>query len=594
MKACDLAALLARDTEGVARDLLPAGRRVGHEWVVGDLDGCEGESLKIHLDGPKSGVWQDFATGESGDLIGLWMAVKGIDLHTACEQVEKDLGVAKRKLPPPPKVWSTPSREGVTGLTGMALDWLRSVRKLPESSIRAYRLASCGGGEIMFPSLVDGKLIAAKYRRLTEKKFRVDANCQPVLFGWQAIDPEARTVTICEGEADSLALHAYGFPALSVPFGGGSGGKQNWIEHEYERLSVYDTIYLCLDDDQSGYEARAEIAKRLGLERCAVVTLPKKDANDCLMAEIPAAEIAQCFADAVPTDPAHLKAAESFIDAVVEEFALLDTAEVGIRLPWRKVQDRLLLRPGETSLWAGIGGHGKSMVAQQVVLSAMAADHRCCAASLEFLPHKWLRRLVRQASTEERPAKARIRNTVQAMRQRLWLFSCQGASRLDEILDVFAYAAKRYGVQLFLIDNFAKLSIPEDDYQAHKVFMDRISDFARDLNVHLMVVAHTRKTERGENQPPEKGDVKGSGALTDLADTVVAVWRNKPKERGVENGSAAPDLLAEPDCLLVTHKQRNGECEPMILLWFDRTSQQYVEDQGAFPVPMLRTVEGVK
>ncbi len=592
MKACELAALMARDAERVAKDLLPAGRKQGHEWIVGDLDGSDGESLKIHLDGPKSGVWQDFATGESGDLIGLWMAVKGIDLHTACEQVEKDLGVAKRTLPPAPRVWSTPTREGVTALTGMAMDWLCSVRKLPKASVRAYRLAS-RGGEILFPSLVDGKLIAAKYRRLTEKKFRVDANCQPVLFGWQAIDPAARSVCLVEGEMDSLALHAYGFPALSVPFGGGSGGKQNWIEHEYERLSVYDAIYLCLDNDEAGFQARAEIAKRLGPERCAVVTLPKKDANDCLMAGIAPAEIAQCFADARPTDPANLKAAETFADAVAEELAVLNTTEVGIRLPWRKVQDRLLLRPGETSLWAGIGGHGKSLVVQQIVLSAMAAGHRCCAASLEFLPHKWMRRLVRQASASERQTEAHARNIVQAMRGLLWLFSCQGDAQLDEILDVFAYAAKRYGVELFLIDNFAKLSIAEDNYQAHKLFMTRISNFARDLNIHIVVVAHTRKTERGENQPPEKGDVKGSGALTDLADTVVAIWRNKPKEHAIEYGVDTPDIRAKADCLLVTHKQRAGECEPMIRLWFDRASQQYVEDQGAFPVPMLQTVEGV-
>lgn len=592
MKACELAALLARHAERVAKELLPAGRRQGHEWIVGDLDGSEGESLKVHLDGPKAGVWKDFATDESGDLIGLWMAVKGVNLHTACEQVEQDLGVVKPKLPPAPKVWATPSRKGVTPLTGIALDWLRSVRKIPEASIRAYRLAS-HGGEIMFPSLVDGKLVAAKYRRLTQKKFRVDANCQPVLFGWQAISPEARSITLTEGEADALALHAYGFPALSVPFGGGSGGKQQWIEHEYERLSVYDTIYLCLDNDEAGYEARAEIAKRLGPERCAVVVLPKKDANDCLMAGIEAEQIAQCFAAASTMDPAHLKAAETFIEAVVDEFALLESAEAGIRLPWPKVQDRLLLRAGETSLWAGINGHGKSLVVQQIVLSAMADDYRCCAASLEFLPHKWLRRLVRQASANELPNRPRIVNTMQAMRERLWLYSCSGSAQLDDILDVFAYAAKRYGVQLFLIDNFAKLSIAEDDYQAHKLFMDRISDFARDLNVHVMVVAHTRKTERGENQPPEKGDVKGSGALTDLADTVVAIWRNKPKEQAIEHGADTPDLRSKPDCLLVTHKQRNGESEPMIRLWFDLSSQQYVEEYGMFPAPMLGTV-GVK
>jgi len=267
--------------------------------------------------------------------------------------------------------------------------------------------------------------------------------------------------------------------------------------------------------------------------------------------------------------------------------------QTDIRLPWHKVQDRLLLRPGETSLWFGTSGCGKSMVARHVLLGALSDGHRCCATALEYRPQDWMCRLVRQASTAERQTGACVRNTIQAMGDRLWLYSGPGAAKIDLILDVFTDAAKHHGARLFLIDSYTKLSIVGDDYLAHQQLMGRISRFARDLNVHVMVVAHTRTPWQDERSPPKMGDVRGASALTDLADTVVAIWRNKPREHAIEGGFATPDLLAEPGCLLVTHKQRNGESEPIIRLWFDRASQQYVGNPGERPVPMLQTAEGV-
>ena len=82
---------------------------------------------------------------------------------------------------------------------------------------------------------------------------RVEANCEPCLFGWHLIPNDARTITICEGEFDAMTLHQYGLPALSVPFGGGGGDKQRWIEYEFDRLAIYDRIYLCFDADKEGY-----------------------------------------------------------------------------------------------------------------------------------------------------------------------------------------------------------------------------------------------------------------------------------------------------------------------------------------------------
>jgi len=63
--------LLSARAPELARELLPAGVREGHEWRCGSLGGEIGRSLAVHLHGPRAGVWSDFSSGEAGDALDL-------------------------------------------------------------------------------------------------------------------------------------------------------------------------------------------------------------------------------------------------------------------------------------------------------------------------------------------------------------------------------------------------------------------------------------------------------------------------------------------------------------------------------------------
>jgi hypothetical protein len=70
----DLSADLADRAESFCRQYFPKGRKQGNYWQVGDTSGAKGQSLAIRLQaesGRKAGCWQDFATGQYGDLIDL-------------------------------------------------------------------------------------------------------------------------------------------------------------------------------------------------------------------------------------------------------------------------------------------------------------------------------------------------------------------------------------------------------------------------------------------------------------------------------------------------------------------------------------------
>jgi hypothetical protein len=58
------------------------------------VQNAAGQSLRIHLEGSKTGVWSDFTTGEKGgSLLDLWMAVRKCDFRQAITEAKDWLGV---------------------------------------------------------------------------------------------------------------------------------------------------------------------------------------------------------------------------------------------------------------------------------------------------------------------------------------------------------------------------------------------------------------------------------------------------------------------------------------------------------------------
>jgi hypothetical protein len=67
--------------------LFPLGKIRQPHFVIGNVQGQEGESLKVELTGPKIGFWHDFATGEGGDILSLWGAAKGWDSRSQFPEI---------------------------------------------------------------------------------------------------------------------------------------------------------------------------------------------------------------------------------------------------------------------------------------------------------------------------------------------------------------------------------------------------------------------------------------------------------------------------------------------------------------------------
>jgi len=270
-------------------------------------------------------------------------------------------------------------------------------------------------------------------------------------------------------------------------------------------------------------------------------------------------------------------------------------------MPWRKTHGLVQFRPGEVTVWGGANGNGKSLVTGQIALSMCSQGEKVCIASFEMKPLKTLERMARQWSTfnatdpaflSDERATAQFLDLYEQFRDwtddKLWLYDQQGTVTASKVCSVVRYCAKEKGITHFFVDSLMKCVASEDDYNGQKMFVDELTAIARDYGIHVHLVHHIRKPAT-EDHKPSKYDYKGTGAITDQVDNVISVWRNKAKERARDIGKSVSD--GEPDALLICDKQRNGEWEGQIGLWFDRNSQQYLSNSGDEPLSLYNHPE---
>ncbi len=263
----------------------------------------------------------------------------------------------------------------------------------------------------------------------------------------------------------------------------------------------------------------------------------------------------------------------------------------GATLPWSKTHDHIRFREGEVTLWQGANGHGKSQLIGMTCLGFAEQAERVCIASFEMTPKATLLRMLRQAAQTGSPSADFADRFIDRLTGSLWLYNQMGEATTEMMVAVIRYCADRLKIKHIVIDSLMRVVKGEDDYNRQKDFVGQLCSLARDHGLHIHLVHHIRKLA-DENAIPGKFDSKGSGAITDQVDQVLTVWRNKRKQQDLETamrkGNVSDELRKVPDALLVCDKNRHGEWEGKIALWYHAPSLQYTPDSRCIPLDLLR------
>lgn len=601
MNAEELKRELANQSESVCQHLFPNGKLKGKEWLVGSIDGESGRTLQICVSGSKSGVWADFNAGIKGNnLLELWIQSRKLNFLEAFNEAKEFLGVKEEKSisSPSPKVEYTIPAKPKEELSDACESYLVS-RGISKDTCSDFKVSSNEyGTEIVFPYISSsGEMEMIKYlaleRKDGKKKVRCSSNSKKTLFGKQSIGDDVSTIVITEGEIDAMSYYECGIPALSVPFGAkwendrGTDPNSEWIANDWDFLERFEVIYLSMDMDEAGQKALQSIAKRLGIERCAIVNLKNKDANEELQ-EIGKEAIVEAINNASFVEPEKLKNVSEFGERMQEKFFGDEEVQLGIPTPW---SIPFHWRMNELTVLTGFNGSGKSMFLNWVVINLRALGKSTCIASLEIRPEETIRALVRQSVGADSPKDpTHLDESLKWLSEGFWFYDHHGGVEVEEMLKSFKYAHRRYNVQFFIIDSLMKCGLRFDDYNAQKKTMDMLTEFVDKFDVHVFLVAHSRKKD-GEGERAGKMDVKGISEITDNAHNVLSIWRNKNKEETIntlKQSKNPQDKIKEVEVMRSVHdavfsveKQRGdkGE-EPKLKLFYNLNTRQYHQEHG--------------
>lgn len=606
MNATQINSALCDRAEEVVLHLFPCARIKNGEASIGDITGSPGESLKIRVSGAKTGFWSDFAGDLKGKtLIGLWCEARGGDFKKASQEALGFIGASNpsqdtfyRENAAPRSSCPLPNTIPVE-FNGPVGQYLQKDRGISLGTLQKYQVGQDLAAEkIYFPSFDDtgkalqaGKFLALKRSEDGKKEIQTIAKQGKYLFGKHAVKRDGEDLFICEGEIDALSMAEMGYPAVSVPFGAKTTAKDDtnpndeWITNDFDWLECFSKIYLCFDNDKPGQDAARSLVKRLGVERCYLVQMPEgcNDVNDALRQE-KSADMFDAVESAKTVDPSELKNASIFREDVWKR---LNPEEQGARgipfiweIPWR-------IRICELTIWTGMSGHGKSEIINHLVVHLAALAQKSCIASFEVPARKTLENMTLQSSAQVQFDRTAFDTIFDWLSLHIWIVDRVGRFSWRDLLEIFRYARRRYGITQFVVDSLLRCGIPGDDYEQQKAFVDALVLFAMENDCHVHLVAHSRKKE-DEHSAPGKLDVKGSGDITDLAHNVAIIYRNKGKEAEIDKlrvsgQTAPPDLLRKPDGFLHIAKQRETGEEFQERFWFHRGVKQFISANHLSP-----------
>lgn len=568
--------------------LFPSAKKHTGCYRIGDIDGNQGDSLSISTKSYNIGQFYDHANpsikGSAWKLVSL---IKNMTIPASIAWLGNFLNVS------PIQNFSGSSKsqnykelaEAMKPLSKECIEYAAK-RKISEKTLRAYGVCTGSKGEILFPHYdCESKLGMLKHWMPDDNK-TMWCSMNPVhnLFGKDVCDPSngADRLIIVEGQWDAMAMYELGLPAVSIPSG---VSNMNWIKEDYEFLSYFDTIVLVMDNDLPGKKCASDVAARLGVDKCIIVNLPLKDANDMLKAGR-GHEIANLIESTAKGQLDEIVNADEMKDGVLDFIRgdyLLDGD------PFFIPGFDLTFRKHEITLWFGYTSQGKSQAVQNQVANLAARGVMSVVASFEQPPERTfgsiLMNLTGSSDIANMPD---FDKAYKYLSEHCFIYKSREKANPLKLINMFVHAHKRYGVTNFIIDNVMTMDVDRGDNTAQAEAIDAIRVFASNYPVHVHVVAHPRKSGEGVSSPPAIAEIQGASEWGNMPDNIVTVWRDVSKHERLAEMKANdyPDEAmrefweSTPCGKLICRKQRATGEIPMTNTWFDKATKRFLANPG--------------
>lgn len=452
----------------------------------------------------------------------------------------------KEKQDDKPKSFRMKFDKNLTTLSDGMVRYFEEERSIPQAVLTRMQITEESvffpqtehkGKGIGFNYFENGELVNTKYRDRA-KNFRMRAGGELIPYNIDAIR-ETPECIITEGEMDALSYIACGRQdTVSVPNGAGSNLAylDRFMETHFENKTV---IYIAVDTDRKGLELRAELVRRLGEERCRIVTYGHecKDANEHLV-RYGRESLLITLANAAEIPITGVFTAD---DVQEELHSLYETGmQRGATVGLGKFDELLSFETGRLMVCTGMPGDGKSEFVDEIVmLLNQKYGWRAAYFSPENTPvsyhlQKLMEKLIGKKLNQKYMSEEEYQQGRKYLAENFTSILPEENFGIDGILAKAKALVRRKSIKILVLDPYNAIDhqIPQGmtETQYISYFLSQLRNFAVRHNCLVILVAHPAKMYRAPGQEKHAHvtleDISGSAHFRNKADFGIVVERD--------------------------------------------------------------------
>ena len=413
------------------------------------------------------------------------------------------------------------------------------------------------------------------------KDFKYEGETTETLFGQHLFPNSGKRIVITEGELDAASCYQAmeNWPMVSLPHGAGSAKKD--IQKQIPFLQGYQEIILFFDKDEAGLRATEQVATLLpqGTVKIAHLADPYKDASDALQNDDPDA-IRRAIWDAKPYQPDGIVDGKSLLELVTTP-----TPPCNHTYLLEGLQEKTHgIRYGElTTITAGTG-QGKSTFCRQLATDLLQSGERVGYIALEESNRRTALGLMSVGVGQALHLGEHERDVLQLAYDttisnwNLYLYDHFGSLSPDIIYNRIEYMALGLDIRIIFLDHLSILlsGLDGDERRMIDTTMTKLRSLVERTGISLFLVSHLRRTQTDKDHTDgakvSLGQLRGSQAISQLSDTVLALERDQQAENDVST-------------LRVLKNRYSGETGIAAQLQYDKTTCRFNETKD----PILNT-----
>ncbi len=412
-------------------------------------------------------------------------------------------------------------------------------RNISEKVCQQYRIYK-DGDVLRFYYFDDAGVVKGCKVKTKSKLFTYEGDVPGTLFGQHLFPATGKRVVITEGELDAASCSEAmpGWPMVSLPSGAAAARKS--IQRALQWLQGYEEIVLFFDNDEAGRKAAEDAAGVLPPGKTKIARLEEyKDASDALQVNDTEA-IRRAIWDAKPYRPDGIIDGKSLLDVVTTPNPPSDHD-----YPFDGLQQKLHgIRYGELVTITAGSGIGKSSFCRELATHLLNNGERVGYLALEESNRRTALGLMSAAvgkslhlGNHDRTALTEAYNHSLA-KWNLFLFDGFGSFDPDVIYNRIEYLACGLDTKVIFLDHLSILmsGLEGDERRMIDVTMTKLRSLVERTGIAMFLVSHLRRTSNDTNHEEGArvtlGQLRGSAAIAQLSDGVIALERNQQADRG--------------------------------------------------------------